>query len=60
MHRVSFVPLTQDEAKLPEFRLPLFNDLEITKKFSIVQIGSAADGTHERTISLVDDLVRGL
>jgi len=45
-----------DEAKLPEFRLPLFNDLEITKKFSIVQIGSAADGTHERTISLVDDL----
>merc|ERR1739838_803598 len=45
-----------DEAKLPEFRLPLFNDLEITKKFSIVQIGSTTDGTHERTISLIDDL----
>jgi len=45
-----------DDADLPVFRLPLFNDLEITKKYSVVQIGAGADGAAERTIALVDDL----
>lgn len=45
-----------DDADLPIFRLPLFNDLDITKKFSLVQMGIGADGNRERTISLVDDL----
>jgi len=45
-----------DDADLPVFRLPLFNDLEITKKFSFVQVGCGADSVRERTVSLVDDL----
>lgn len=44
-----------DDAKLPVFRLPLFNDLDMTKKFSIVQVGAGADGQIDRTISLIDD-----
>jgi len=45
-----------DDAKLPVFRLPLFNDLEVTKKYSIVQLGQGADGKLDRTISLIDDM----
>jgi len=45
-----------DEAKLPVFRLPLFNDLEVTKKYSIVQVGVGKDGKLDRTISPIDDM----
>jgi len=45
-----------DEAKLPVFRLPLFNDLEVTKKYSIVQVGVGKDGNLNRTISPIDDM----